>query len=205
MTQRYAACAGLAAMVTAGIFVLMQTLIAGRTARLAKVDGGRIVEFVRLKRESATETKKRELPDRAGPADATPPEMDLSDVPPPDVDPGAATNVATGFQPTFDLGGSPQLGAAPGDTDVVPLVRVSPQYPPDAMVRGIEGWVHVRFTITTAGTVKGVEILDADPKGYFERAAVAAVKKYKYKAKVSNGTPVERPGVELVISFKLQR
>jgi protein TonB len=73
------------------------------------------------------------------------------------------------------------------------------------MMRGVEGWVHVEFTVTTAGTVKDVKVIDADPKGYFERAAMNAVGRYKYKPKIESGEAVERSGVQLVLSFKLQK
>lgn len=106
------------------------------------------------------------------------------------------------FRPAFSLAGNPHLGAG-ADMDVVPLVRVNPMYPPRAQARGVEGWVHLRFTITPQGTTTAIEILDADPAHYFERAAKNAVKKYKYKPKVEGGVPVERPGVEIVISFEM--
>ncbi len=54
--------------------------------------------------------------------------------------------------------------AAPSsDSDIIPLVRVLPQYPPQAMSRGIEGWVIVEFTISAAGTVKDPVVLESDP------------------------------------------
>lgn len=203
MMTRYAASAGLAAIVTSGLLFLMQSLIASGPARLTDIKAGRIVEFVRLKRESQVEQKQRELPNRKTPDEPPPPEMQLSEVPEPTLEP--STMGALAFQPSLELSGGPSMASAASDADVVPLVRVSPQYPPDAMMRGIEGWVHVMFTISPSGTVKDVEVMDADPKGYFERAAMNAVKRYKYKPKIENGNPVERPGVEVVLSFKLER
>ena len=111
---------------------------------------------------------------------------------------------STVFRPEMSLAGGPYLGGGPSDADVVPLVRVNPRYPPRANARGIEGWVWLEFTITPQGTTKDIVVLDADPKGYFERAAKNAVKKYKYKPRVENGVPVERPGVQVVISFDLE-
>ena len=70
--------------------------------------------------------------------------------------------------------------------------------------RGIEGWVLLTFTITPEGTTKDIEVLDADPKGYFERAAKDAVRRYKYKPRIENGVAVDWPGVQLVISFKME-
>jgi len=90
------------------------------------------------------------------------------------------------------------------DQDAIPLVRINPEYPPKAQSRGIQGWVLVQFTITAAGTVKSPVALDAEPKGYFEDAAVAAISRWKYEPKVENGVAVERRGVQVKLSFKLQ-
>jgi protein TonB len=65
--------------------------------------------------------------------------------------------------------------------------------------------VHVRFTITPQGTTSDVSVVKAEPPGYFEAAATAAVKGYKYKPKMEGGQAVERTGVELVLAFKLDQ
>ena len=204
MMLRYAGAGGVAAAFTLGLFMLMQSLVTNRMARLDDVKSGRIVEFVRLKRESAVEQKKRELPNQANQDEPPPPEMELATPEQPSDLPSSGAIAAT-FAPSLDMAAGPTLGGAPSDADVVPLVRVSPQYPPDAMMRGVEGWVQLEFTITTAGTVKDVAVIDADPQGYFEKAAISAVKRYKYKPKIENGEAVDRPGVQLVLSFKLAR
>jgi len=108
------------------------------------------------------------------------------------------------FRPQLALAGGPQLGAAPSDSYAVPLVRVPPRYPQRAQAREVEGWVHLRFTVTPEGTTRDIAVLDADPQGYFEKAAIAAVQKYKYKPRIENGVPVEETGVELVLSFELE-
>jgi protein TonB len=80
---------------------------------------------------------------------------------------------------------------------------VDPRYPRRAQSRAVEGWVHLRFTVTPEGTTRDIVILDADPPNYFEKSAINAVKKYKYKPRFENGVPVEQEGVELVLSFEL--
>jgi len=109
------------------------------------------------------------------------------------------------FEASLDIGNGGGAAAAANDADVVPLVRVNPQYPARAMQRGVEGWVHLAFTVTEAGTTKDIEVVEAEPTNYFEDAAVAAVRRYKYRPKLENGEAVARPGVELVLSFKLNR
>jgi protein TonB len=97
------------------------------------------------------------------------------------------------------------LSAGGSDRDVVPLVRVEPQYPMSAKQRGIEGWVELRFTITAAGTVADIVVTAANPGTIFNRSAVQAVSKWKYNPKIKNGTAVDRPGVRQRIKFQLPR
>lgn len=201
---RYSASAAGAAAVTFGLVFLMHSLIATGGLDFKDVKRGRIVDFVRVKREPDVEKKQRMLPQAKDLEAPPPPDLDLSSLAPPDLGALAAIGPSS-FAPELDLGGLPGLGAAPADTDVVPLVRVNPQYPSRALLANIEGWVHVEFTITTAGTVKDARVIDADPPGYFERAALGAVQKYKYRPKIEDGAAVERPGVQVVLSFKLDK
>lgn len=203
---RYGGAAALAGAVTFALLWTMQSLVTGQKPDINDKKGTRIVDFVRLKREAAPEPKKRELPKRAAPQPpAPPPDLQLSNVP--DAKPMDIAAAMPEFEADLDLAKGPggAAAAAANDTDVVPLVRVNPQYPARAMQRGIEGWVHLAFTITEAGTTKDIEVIEAEPVNVFEDAAVAAVRKYKYKPKVENGQPIERPGVEVMLAFKLNK
>ena len=59
------------------------------------------------------------------------------------------------------------------------------------------------FTVTTAGTVKDPVVLQST-SSLFERAAIRAVLKFKYKPRVVDGVPVDVPGVKTRISFMLE-
>ena len=47
-------------------------------------------------------------------------------------------------------------------------------------------------------------VIDAKPPGIFDRAAIQAALKFKYKPKVVNGEPVEVAGVRNLIKFELE-
>ena len=94
---------------------------------------------------------------------------------------------------------------AGSDRDVIPLVRVPPDYPPRALARGLEGWVQVRFTITPTGTVKDPTVVNADPKQIFDDAALKAIARWRYNPRVEGGVAVERVGVETIIRFQLEK
>lgn len=90
------------------------------------------------------------------------------------------------------------------DRDVLPLVRVEPDYPPRAIVNGTEGWVRVRFSITATGTVRDVTVVESEPGTTFDEAAAKAVARWRYNPRIDAGVPVERVGVETIIRFALQ-
>lgn len=85
-----------------------------------------------------------------------------------------------------------------------PLVRESPVYPWKAQREGIEGWVHLRFTISAEGWVEDAVIVDAQPPGYFEEAALSAVRRYRYRPRAEDGVRQAEPGAQLVLSFDLE-
>ena len=65
--------------VTFGLFYLMQFLISMGSDRGADIFKGPVIEFVRLKRDSATQTRKRELPKKEKPPEPPPPpELQMS-------------------------------------------------------------------------------------------------------------------------------
>ncbi len=100
-----------------------------------------------------------------------------------------------------DIGGPGGMNIAEGD--YLPIVRVAPVYPARALSRGLEGYVDLEFTVTTAGTVRDPIVLFST-SSLFERAAIRAVLKFKYKPRVVDGVPVDVPGVKTRISFQIE-
>jgi protein TonB len=88
--------------------------------------------------------------------------------------------------------------------DIIPIVVIRPMYPRDAALRGIEGWVKVEFTITEVGTVKDPSVLDADPPRIFNREALRAILKWKFKPRIVDGVAVERRATQ-IIDFSLDQ
>ena len=92
-------------------------------------------------------------------------------------------------------------GAADGD--YLPIVKVAPVYPRRAVDLGIEGYVIVEFTVTKSGSVKDPVVIEYHPSTIFNKAAIAAALKFKYKPRIVNGEPIEVRGVLNKITFKL--
>ncbi len=80
--------------------------------------------------------------------------------------------------------------------------RVAPEYPESAFRKGIEGSVEVSFTITNQGAVTNVSVVSADPPEVFDRAAIEAVRRWRYEPKFVDGQPVESPS-QVHLQFKL--
>ncbi|MCH7706891.1 MAG: energy transducer TonB [Myxococcales bacterium] len=190
-----------AAAVTFALFWVMQALI-GVAGEMLEEKPSFVVDFVRLKRDTEPEIKKREIPDRKPPEQPPPPpQMNFSQNLNPDDGIGVIVPIV---EASLDLMLA-DLGAGGSDRDVVPLVRIEPQYPMSAKQRGVEGWVELRFTITAAGTVADIVVTASVPGTIFNKSAVQAVSKWKYNPKIENGTAVDRPGVRQRIKFELPR
>ena len=161
-----------------------------------------MINFVRLKKESDLELKKRKMPEKKEPEEPPPPpDLSMSRSQMPNQDLG---EMAFALDIGIDMTGGPDLGAAASDSDIVPIVRVPPQYPLRAAERGVEGWVEVEFTISRTGTVKDPSVINAKPQNIFNRSALRAIRKWKYNPKIEDGEPVERPGVKVRLTFQLQ-
>jgi len=85
------------------------------------------------------------------------------------------------------------------------LVRRSfrmPDYPEQAVVDRVEGWVDVEFTVASDGTTRDARIVAADPAGMFDRATLDALARWRYEPVKSNGVPVNQR-VTIRLRFEL--
>lgn len=96
------------------------------------------------------------------------------------------------------LGIAPVAGAAawvpceqPGIEAPVALYREAPAYPAAVREIGIEGAVEVSLVVLRDGTVGWVRALKAEPRGYFEQAAVAGVRSWRFRPARSGGEAIE--------------
>jgi periplasmic protein TonB len=157
------------------------------------------IEFTRTRRDTQTETRREEKVEREPPPTAPDvPQLSMSNS---NVD----ANVVS-LAPTIDTAGA-MTGinmSAGADRDVVPLVRINPDYPQRALSRGLEGWVQVQFTISETGAVIDPIVVDSSPKGIFDDAAIKAVSRWRYNPKIEGAVAVQRVGVQTIIRFNLE-
>ena len=202
MSLRHLTAAGLALIVTFGLFWVMQALISMQGAGLGDKGPRYNIDFVRLKRDETLHEKERKMPDKKPPEEQPPPPpMNITQNLNPDQD---IAGIDIGIDIGLDVGDGTGFVASASDSDIVPVVRVNPQYPIRAEERGIEGWVELEFTISAAGTVTDAKVTNAKPKGVFDRSALRAIKKWKYNPKVEDGVAVDRSGVKVILNFDLE-
>ncbi len=189
---------GLGFVMTVSLFLIMQALIKSDKSPFTDAPTGRIVDFVRLIEDTTPEIEKRKPP--------PPPPVDE---PPPDLPRPEMESQDTNFG--VDIGavdpGIGDIGIGTGgysaDGEYLPIVKVKPIYPRRAQTRGIEGYVLLEFTVTRTGAVDNPVVIESDPPGIFDRAAINAARKFKYKPKVVNGEPIDVAGVLHRITFEL--
>lgn len=141
------------------------------------------------------------------------------DVTPPPVAPPQLAGLAPTAGPgSLNLGGGSSLPSVTGlpsaqfddlDEDAGPITRaritrkVAPKYPPLAQRRGIEGSVTVRMRIDARGRVADAVVVRAEPKGVFDRAALRAVRSYRFSPARQGQNPVAST-LEQTIRFETQ-
>jgi len=195
---RIPAAALLGWLVTGTIFMLLWQMVDRPVDVGERIEATRI-EFTRMRKDTDVATKRLEKVERQRPVVAPEvPRMALSM--------GQADNPVPLMAPPTDAGyafSKLTLGAG-SDQDVMPLVRINPDYPSRALSSGIEGWVLVQFTITATGAVRDPIVVESEPPRIFDAAALKAVARWRYNPKVEGGVAVERVGVQTTIRFMIE-
>lgn len=198
MVIRYVFGVVLGLVTTFLLFMIMQSIIKSDRNPFSDAFDGRIVDIVRLNQDEEIEIKKRKPP-KPPPPDEPPPDM-----PKPDFDNAAISQGvdvgAVDVNVDLNVGG---VGGFSSDGEYLPIVKVAPVYPRRAQTRGIEGYVLLEFVVTKTGAVANPVVIEASPPGIFDRAAINAALKFKYKPKVVNGEPIDVAGVRNRITFEL--
>ena len=197
MVVRYAIGVGLGAIVTFLLFLIMQAVIANDEANIDEGVKGKLLDMVRLTEDEEIQTKQRK-PKPPPPPDEPPPDLPKPTFESSDVSTGVDIG-AVNVNVDLNVGG----GGFSSEGEYLPIVKVAPVYPRRAQPRGIEGYVLLEFVVTKTGAVRDPVVIEAKPPGIFDRAAINAALKFKYKPKVVNGAAIDVAGVRNRITFEL--
>jgi len=200
--------AGMVAIgVTFGLFLFMHKLISSGNDDRAELDAIAGIHFGPVDIPDDIATKSRRKPPKPPPPKDPPPppkmqisKMDQQVQNMPQMDMPDLDVPMVGGEGMF-IGNFQQVDQK-AEGDIIPVVVIRPMYPRDAAMNGTEGWVEVEFTITEVGTVKDPKVINAKPPRIFNREAIRAILKWKFKPRVIDGVAVERRATQ-IIDFNL--
>jgi TonB family protein len=86
----------------------------------------------------------------------------------------------------------PPAIAPPGDY-VVPLVRIAPQYPGSAAATHLNGCVVIAADVRPDGLSDNYEIVDSQPAGVFDDAALRAMNQWRFQPSTSGCQRIYQP------------
>jgi len=99
----------------------------------------------------------------------------------------------------------PSLVGGAGIGGGTPRVRINPAYPRIAATNNIEGFVTLIYDITPMGTIENIRVVEANPRGIFERNAKRALLKWKYSPKIVDNKAVGIFGESVTLQFRLEQ
>jgi protein TonB len=201
---RYLATVAIAAIITLSAFYLMHRLIDHDAAAAVSPPPLTSIYFGPV-----------EIPDEPNPDPRVRPEPPERQEPPPPsrvtaqvekidraIDIERTLEPAPGANRIYTGGFTGGPGGASGSASARPVAAVPPPYPREAALQGLEGWVRVAIEIDAAGRVRDVEVLEADPRGVFDQAAVQAVRRWTWKPAIIDGKPTAQRVVQ-ELTFEL--
>ncbi len=199
-TIRFGMAGFVALIVTFLLFFLMQYLIAKTgNNELNHTETVYFLEFIRL----IDDTEEILPPDQI----ITPKPVD----PPPDVimdewdeidSTGASMRISQNegiYMPLDD-----NLLSASINTELISIVEMQPVYPRVAISKNIEGFVIVEFTVSKSGTTESIRVIEAKPDNVFEKSAIKAASKFKYRPRIVDGKAQVVTGMRKLFTFELK-
>ena len=123
-------------------------------------------------------------------------------------DAGAAAASIAAVEHEIDATSQPAAKVAAANEDAAgrPLKQIrhiDPEYPDTARKTGATGWVDVAYTVLGDGSVGEVAVVQSEPAGTFDKAAVAAVRKWRYEPAPPDAQPQQRR-TKVRIRFELK-
>jgi len=132
---------------------------------------------------------------KLGNADAAAPSMIGMATPESAPPPALVPSTTPAFKPVLQT-----VSVSQGVSQGLLYKKVAPVYPVNAIRMRVEGKVELMATISKEGNISQVKVLSGD--GQLSKAAVEAVKQWKYKPYLLNGEPVEIQ-TQVSVNFKL--
>lgn len=166
-------------------------LTAAEKAKEAELDKKRLEEQKKLQEQAAKELAAKQAADRlrAEQQSATSVAAARAAADKAAADKAAADKAAADRAAADRAAAQRQTAAQPatpsrpasGSSDLVPVSTPSPRYPPEAKRARQAGTVQVEFTVDADGSVSNARVVSAEPSRVFDREALNAVRRWKFK------------------------
>lgn len=197
MIIRYLSSAGIGILVTTALLWSMNALIDMGESAETPVAKHYFPDWIRVIKDTDVE-KNVEPPDRV-PEPAPVPEQR------PPVDPGRETiPVGIPTEPVPPSAPSLSTGVLGNiDSGLINIMNAQPDYPLAAAQKGLEGYVIVQFDVTRLGTVENVRVVESS-SSIFNKAAVKAAYRSKYKSKTVDGVSYGTKGLRKLFRFEMK-
>lgn len=195
---------GIALCIVMGLFLLLHWMVRPHLEGEGAIEVIEGVEMVEVQKQDTPEEQLAKLEAAPPPPPDAPPSLERPDLPsiaapstmaPIDAGPismpvnigGGGMALGSGSFGGFARGAGSGSGAGYGSGQgfkgkpLIPLSTARPQMPEWACKQKIKGWVEVVFTVLPNGRVQDVKIIDADPRGVYEAAAIESVGNWIYE------------------------
>ena len=198
-----------AVIITFFLFLGMHWLVNSSKHEKPGDDDQISIDFSPVKIDEDINQKQRRIPKKPPPPKEPPPPQKMNV----QSSQQMVNSMPTPTVPALDLGvggDGPFLGQMGAGVDmgrdggIIPIVTIAPNYPRKAAIAKIEGWVEMSFTITEVGTVVNPKVIASKPIRIFDREALRALLKYKFKPKVVDGVAMTQQATQK-IEFKLEK
>lgn len=86
------------------------------------------------------------------------------------------------------------------DTIPIPLAKIEPKFPTDALADGVTGVVQLEMFVDETGQVESLRVVDSTSPGIFDQAAIDAFAQQKFQPGIKDNAPV-KTHLKLVVNF----
>ncbi len=194
-----------------GLFLIMENMVSRDRVRLLNTWDAQTIDFVRAPQDDETRTKDRRRKPPPKPEEINKPKAQVDDLLSDEMNlptPVAALDITSVLGAGGIALGSHLVDGTAGTSDILlesdltPVSKFPPQYPPGAQRRGMEGFVEVIFLVRPDGTVSDATVISSEPGDTFVRSALEAVRRWRYRPVIIDGSPAT-VRVRVVVEYEI--
>mgnify|MGYP000633632841 CR=1 FL=1 len=116
-------------------------------------------------------------------------------------------NIITGHEPVNICEGKSasmkDVSYETDDRNAIPCIITQPRYPRKAAMNFVSGFVEFELTVKANGKAANITVVKSVPEGVFEKEALKAIKKWKFKPRMENGVAVSQNNMKYTMEFKM--